>query len=248
MNASTRRAPGACLLVFAVLYLLAHGAAPGADDAAPPAGAGAVQERWQTFCTHLRSGQMQAAYACFNEPSRAAMPFPEFLWTYSPLSAVGEAVQSPMLEATTRLGDGTAVVRFLARTGTRGGAMVEAFLVHEIEGWRLVSEALWPRAVREAGALELLRRMHAYLDDLAARGRFPTRFDRFAEEHPAITKTPLWERVREDYVVSLVPVSAGNWRIYARPRGEGATLRAFTVDAKGILVELSPGDAPEATP
>lgn len=153
---------------------------PLSDESRSQPGAIGAAAQWERFTSHLRTGRMREAYACFDKRSQAVFSYDDFCTHYSPLTAASEATLSPIDEGDLQLMGDVARLRFLGASrsplsdtphddladlvgdldnGPAAGVYVTALLTREGGGWKLVAAAREAEARAEAEARNLLREL-----------------------------------------------------------------------------------------
>ncbi|MBN2710934.1 MAG: hypothetical protein JXR97_00665 [Planctomycetes bacterium] len=166
----------ACLFLAACFCGSAVRAGEGAFGESSPA------MLWDSFTSHLRKGEMKAAYNCFTPTSQHYFSYRDFCTHYNPLTAASEATLSPSDDKGQFSFSGDiARLRYLSTTQSPSsvengedleqiasdtesmrqpaGVFVTAFMVRENGMWHLVSAASEPIELAEAEARNLLRRL-----------------------------------------------------------------------------------------
>jgi hypothetical protein len=211
--------------------------AAGARTAPGPA-LDAVLETWHRFQGALRAGRLSEAYACFSSRSRKRMSYEVFASRYSPITIASQVILSPPVESSTRYSGERAVLKFLiaAPIPDQPPASVQVYLVHEPEGWKLVTEEAWPLASLEADCRSLLLRMHGIL---SRHGETPASFLEFRTGNPDLVASALFRICVRSFRFRLQADPAGSgWRIVARPHRPDSGLRAFAIGPEGNPVPL----------
>lgn len=207
-----------------------------------PAGEGArydsPQEVWDAFLDCLRNGNMRAGYELIAPVSRKDLTYRDFCANWHPLTLKYEAVLSPPGFSEFRISGDLATLRLGMRsTPEMTGEVVQAVLVREGGRWWVIDGDNFARAVAEAAARNVLRRLvgssllvRAALEsgkDVALRD-ISREMPRFFEETPTV-------KFFRNYTLEIDALRDGVVR--ARPLATG--LRGYSVGLDGRLQELA---------
>lgn len=133
-----------------------------------------VSAAWNDFVSALRRGDYLNAHGLFSAQSRSAMPYPEFVGEYGPLSAAREMILAKPDSLSTRVdGDWGEITYGGVNPGTGRKFSVGVSFVRNSGGWGLVAARNENLERVEAGARGLLRllwenREHGAPRDLVA--------------------------------------------------------------------------------
>lgn len=207
-----------------------------------PAGEGArygsPQEVWDAFLDCLRNGDMRAGYELLAPVSRKDLTYRDFCANWHPLTLKYEAVLSPPGFSEFRISGDLATLRLGMRsTPEMAGEVVQAVLVREDGRWWVIDGDNFGRAVAEAAARNVLRRLvgssqlvRAALESgkEVALGEVSREMPRFFEETPTV-------KFFRNYNLEIDALRDGVVR--ARPLGAG--LRGYAIGLDGRLQELA---------
>lgn len=133
-----------------------------------------VASVWSRFTASLRCGDYPEAHRQFSEESQNAMPYPEFVAEYGPLSTARELILAkPESQSTNVDGDWAEFLFGGVNPGTGRRYQVGVSLVRNGDGWGLVAARNEDAERIQAGARALLRaawnaRNHAEPSAIAA--------------------------------------------------------------------------------
>ncbi|MFW5858296.1 MAG: hypothetical protein ACOCX4_10480 [Planctomycetota bacterium] len=210
--------------------------APGAPGAPAGRDESAVAALWNGFVAALRRGDMDAARGAYAPASRARMPADAFAAAHHPATAYGQLLLTRAGRVRIEVEENRAWIRQATDgAASAGGGEVALFAVREGGAWGLVTPARWSVADREARARALLREFRSLLQPVIARVGHARARELFVQAHADWFRSVRYRTVAAAYAIDWEATADAAWILRARPRRSASGLRAFTLDAEGVL-------------
>ncbi|MHC4873337.1 MAG: hypothetical protein ACYTFY_15950 [Planctomycetota bacterium] len=195
---------------------------------------------WDKFSSHLRNGEMQSAYLCFTQRSRALMSFNDFCAQYHPVTAACEAILGNITDTRLNVSDNKAIITFVSTPAgdQKNPTIISAYMVKEFDLWLLVIESDWAAASAEADGKLLLTEIHKIFSRHHIEKKLKQSANSFHTENKEFISGPLFKNIEQIYYIKIKIIKLNNWKITIVPKDKKSGLKSFSINNNGYITEV----------